>query len=115
MVYSKMLLTFENITRNHGFSINSINGKYFEIMSDCKNEYHTDQLPVIPAGSILVADFAGDFGVYGMTQVGEKLHKIKIEINELDHVNWGIFDARNDEYIEVPEDPKATSYSDSDY
>lgn len=90
----KMIQTLKNISKTVDGG-HAINGFTFKIMHECKNDYHTDQLPTIPAGTIMEGDFAGDFGAYGIVEVDGALHKVKIDITELHKIDWGEFDARN--------------------
>lgn len=89
-----MLDTLANITAKDNDGRFVISDERFEVMEDCKNEFHKEMLAVIPAGSIIVADFAGDFGMYGVTEVDGVLHKVKVDITELHKVYFGEFDAR---------------------
>lgn len=90
-----MIKTFEAITAyDRANNTHPIKGFRFSLLEDCRNDYHHDQLPVIPAGTKLVADFAGDFGIYGMVEVEGVLHKVKIGLHELHKINFGPFDAR---------------------
>lgn len=93
-----MLQTFKNITRidrTDGGADHVIRGFEFILKDDCSNDYHKDQLPIVPAGTRIVAEFAGDFGIYAMCEVDGVLHKIKIELHELHKIDFGSFDARN--------------------
>lgn len=92
-----MLETLKNITErsNDERRASVIDGVSFVLKENCANDFHKDQLPEIPAGSTIVGDFAGDFGMYGVTEVDGVLHRIKIELRELHKVDFGRFDARN--------------------
>ncbi|RYF47150.1 MAG: hypothetical protein EOO38_12715 [Cytophagaceae bacterium] len=74
-----------------GQSHSFVNGFTIQVKSDTPNDYQSDELSVIPAGNDIVLDFGGDFGVYGMTQVGEVLHKIKIKVSDLHRLDWTPF------------------------
>lgn len=88
-----MMQTYRNITaRVDKESV--IKGKEFVVLRDCVNDYHKEQLAVIPAGSVIVADFAGDFGMYGMVEVDGVIHRIKVILTELQNIDYGEFDAR---------------------
>lgn len=91
-----MMETYKNITKRGDNGESVIHDLDFLIMEDCQNDYYKEQLPIIPAGTQFIADFAGDFGCYGMVEVGGKIHKVKLILSELDHVNWGKFDSRTE-------------------
>jgi hypothetical protein len=48
-----------------------------------ENDFKKDELPIIPAGTQLVLDFAGDFGCYAIADVSGILHKVKIELKDI--------------------------------
>lgn len=89
-----MMQTYKNITKRVG-NESEIKGCSFKVMIDCENDYYKELLPTIPAGTELIADFAGDFGIYGMAEVKGALHKVKIKLHELHHIDFAEFDARN--------------------
>ncbi len=89
-----MMTTFKNITERDD-SESVIKGKSFTLMQDCENDYYKERLPTIPAGTTIVADFAGDFGMYGIAEVDGVLHKIKIDLHDLHKIDFGEFDARS--------------------
>lgn len=90
-----MMETYRNIARREGVSNKSvIEGEVFVLLEEAENDYHKDRLPVIPAGTAIVADFAGDFGMYGMAEVDGVLNKIKLKLEDLHKVDFGKFDAR---------------------
>ena len=84
-----MMQTYKNITKEH----RAIEGHKFTVTEPIKNDYG-DNTSTIPVGSIIYADFAGDFGLYGMTEVEGQLFKVKIPLEELHKINFGLFDAR---------------------
>lgn len=88
-----MLQTLKNISKVEDCR-HVIEGYTFKIMEECANEYRSDELSVIPAGTMMDANFMGVFGVYGMVEIKGVLHKIKIDITELHKINWGVFDER---------------------
>lgn len=95
---SLMMLTYRNITgvvRDGDRTTHKIAGEVFTLKEECENDYHRDQLPRIPAGTDLLADFACDSGMYAMCEVDGALHKVKIKLHELHKVDFGRFDARN--------------------
>ena len=98
-----MMQTYKNITKRDENKKFAIEGHEFTLMRDCKNDYHTERLPTIPAGTKIVADFAGDFGMYGMVEVNGAIHKVKVLIEELSNINFGAFDARNDHFEDLNE------------
>ena len=103
MTTNLMLKTYETISavdRSEGGARHVIKGFRFTLKEDCANDYHTDQLAVIPAGTEIIADFAGDFGIYAMCEVDGAIHKIKIKLHELHKIDFGPFDARNPAGIE---------------
>ena len=90
-----MIETYRNIVRRVGADNQSvIEGEVFVLLEDAENDYNKDRLAVIPAGTSIIADFAGDFGMYGMAEVDGMLNKIKLRIEELHKVDFGTFDAR---------------------
>jgi len=98
MTESLMLKTYQNISRVNRFggrTEHAIKGEIFTLKEDCANDYHKDRLPVVPAGTEVIADFAGDFGMYALCEVDGAIHKIKIELHDLHKVDFGPFDARN--------------------
>ena len=95
-----MMETYSAITQRDGNS-SVIKGEIFTLLKDCANDYYAEILPVIPAGTEIVAEFAGDFGMYGVAEVGGALHKVKIKLHELHHVDFGRFDAREKEKKEA--------------
>lgn len=88
-----MTRTYRNITSRNG-NESAIKGKVFMLREECANDYYKDRLPKIPAGTTIVADFAGDFGMYGMAEIDGALHKVKVDLHELHKINFGEFDAR---------------------
>lgn len=89
-----MMDTYKAITRRSG-NQSIIKNMDFVLMEDCKNTYYPDQIETVPAGTSITADFAGDFGIYGMVEVEGVIYKVKIELHELQKINFGTFDARN--------------------
>jgi hypothetical protein len=61
-------------------------------LSPIPNDYSQDKLPIIPAGSELVLDFGGDFGVYAMAEVQGVIHRVKIEVYHLHLIDWTPFE-----------------------
>jgi hypothetical protein len=53
------------------------------------NDYHTEQLPMIPANTEIKLDFGGDFGFYGVADINGVLHKVRVEIHHLHNVDFG--------------------------
>ena len=90
-----MLKTLERISERDEDRGHAIRDMTFTLMAECKNTYYTEKLPTIPAGVDIVADFAGDFGMYGVVEVDGALHKVKIELEELHKVDFKHLDARN--------------------
>lgn len=88
-----MMKTFRNITRRAG-NESAIKGAEFTVRNECRNDYYHERLPAIRAGTVIVADFAGDFGMYGMAEIDGELHKIKVDLHELHKIDFGSFDAR---------------------
>lgn len=93
-----MIATYNNIIRRNSDNSGSvIKDASFTVMEDCTNSYDAVRLPTIPAGTVLIADFAGDFGMYAMAEVKGVLHKVKIELHDLHKIDFGSFDARSKE------------------
>lgn len=88
-----MIKTLKNISLTAGG--NPIEGQEFTVVSEVANNYGTSDLPTIQAGKTILADFAGDFGMYGIVEVDGRLHKVKIDIKDLHLVCFGKFDARS--------------------
>ena len=65
-----------------------IEDKRTHLLEAASNDYHKDRLPMIPAGTELKLDFAGDFGCYAMADIQGTLHKVKIELNDLMKIDW---------------------------
>lgn len=95
-----MMQTYKNILtyneNSHETRDAVIHGKDFRVLEQCRNDYRTDQLEFIPAGTVINADFAGDFGVYATAEIRGVIHKVKIDTHELHKIHWGEFDARKD-------------------
>lgn len=88
-----MMETYTNITKRVG-NKPVIKGHSFIVMEECENDYHKDLLPKVPAGTVIVADFAGAFGMYGIAEVDGVIHKVKIHLHELHRIDFVGFDAR---------------------
>lgn len=89
-----MLNTLSLITRRKPSGGDApINGCCFKVIEDCESDYGSKM--TIPAGSVVVADFAGDFGMYGVTEIDGVLHKVKVPLEELHKIHFGEFEARN--------------------
>lgn len=85
-----MIQTFKNITAK-----DAIRGEEFTVKEACQNDYNKEILPVIPADTKIIADFAGDFGMYATAEVDGVMHKLKFHLHELHKIDFGSFDARN--------------------
>jgi hypothetical protein len=96
-----MAQTYRNITQHDGGGKWDIHGSIFVTTQECKNDYYPERLPSIPAGTAIVADFAGDFGMYGMVEVDGVLHKVKVDLHELHKIDFGPFDARNNGVAQI--------------
>lgn len=57
-------------------------------VEEIHNDYHTDQLPIIPINTVMMLDFGGDFGIYAMADIGGVLHRIQVPLNEIGHIDW---------------------------
>lgn len=91
-----MIETYKNITTRDEITRKSpIEGLSFKCSYDVESEYNGAM--TVPSGTTIVADFAGDFGVYGMCEIDGVLRKVKIGLEDLHKINWGEFDARNGE------------------
>lgn len=89
-----MIDTYKNITTRDGAE-SPIKGVAFTTKADCENDYYKERLAVIPAGTTIIADFAGDFGMYGLAEIDGVLHKVKVQLHDLHNIDFGGFDARN--------------------
>lgn len=65
-----------------------IDGKRTKTLSPTPNDYYTDKLPIIPAGTDIQLNFGGDFGIYGIADIQGVLHKIKVELHDLHFIDW---------------------------
>ncbi len=90
-----MMQTYNAITQRDGNN-SVIKGEVFIVLKDCENDYYKELLPRIPAGTEIVAEFAGDFGMYGMAEISGVIHKVKIKLHELHQIDFGRFDARKE-------------------
>lgn len=90
-----MMQTYKNITKRDYENRSPIEGELFTTKEDIRNDYHTEELSVIPAGTLIEGDFAGDFGMYGMAEIGGVIHRIKVPVTELHKIDFGRLDARN--------------------
>lgn len=89
-----MMQTFRNITQRSPNGTADIENEEFTLINDCENDYYKEQIAIIPAGTKIVADFAGDFGMYAMAEVDGVIYRIKINVHELHNIDFGRFDAR---------------------
>jgi hypothetical protein len=62
-------------------------GAYATLTGDCQNDYNKDQLAVVPEGTVIKIDFAGDFGCYALADVGGVVHKVKIMLTDLHKIS----------------------------
>ena len=83
---------FEKITARipdgYDSTKSAIEGKRTRLLEAVANYCCTDYLPMIPAGTELKLDFAGDFGCYALANVQGTLHKVKIGLNDLMKIDW---------------------------
>jgi len=87
----KMLKTYEMITQRDTVTGEPlIKGHYFPVVDYCYNDFGGD-LSTIPAGSLVMVNFVGDFGMYGMTEVAGVLHKVKVPLNQLHKIDFSGF------------------------
>ena len=91
-----MMQTYKNITYRDGEGKSAISGFEFLLKEECENDYYKEELPSIPAGTTIVADFAGDFGMYGIAEVNGVIHKVKVPLRDLHKINFGPFEGRQD-------------------
>lgn len=91
-----MMQTYKNIVRRTDDERRKavIEGFEFIVKEECANDFRKEQLPAIPAGTVIVADFAGDFGMYGMAEVEGVIHRVKVELTDLHKIDFGPFEAR---------------------
>ena len=66
-----------------------LNDRPASMAEEAPNDYHKEVLPTIPAGTPLICDFAGDFGMYALADVDGVLHKVKITIDHFHKVDFG--------------------------
>lgn len=66
-----------------------IKGKYFTIKEECDNNYNRERMSVLPSGTVIQADFGGDFGLYAIADINGILRKVKIELHELHKIDFG--------------------------
>ena len=53
------------------------------LSGDAKNCYYTNLLKVIPAGTTLRLEYAGDFGCYAIADISGVLHNVRVGIDDL--------------------------------
>jgi len=104
MTKMTMMQTYKTIAGRDDNGKSPIEGKEFRVLEDCKNDFRSEVLAVIPAGTMIVADFAGNFGMYAMGEIAGVLHRLKFNVEELHKIDFGAFDARN---ISTPTDVAA--------
>ena len=63
-------------------------GKAARLSADAANTYISEQLAIIPAGTVLKLDFASDFGCYAVADVSGILHRVKLEITDLHKIEF---------------------------
>jgi len=85
-----MFQTYLNVTESR-----AIEGLHITVLEDVGNDYHTDQLPIIPKGTVIVGENAGDYGFYGMCCVNGAMHKVKVKLHEMHKCFYGEKDARS--------------------
>ena len=68
----------------------AIKGKFFKLKDSVKNDYKSDDLPIIPKGTVIQADFGGDFGLYALADIKGVLHKVKIDLIDLHKIDFGV-------------------------
>lgn len=83
-----MMSTYNNITRDS----DAIRGREFVVRDECMSNYAGES--ILPSGTVIVADFAGDFGMYGLCEINGVLKKVKIPLEELHNIDFGDLDAR---------------------
>lgn len=57
-------------------------------LEEIHNDYCKDELPIIPINTVMQLDFGGDFGIYALADINGTLHKVKIPLNEISHIDW---------------------------
>ncbi len=80
----------------------NLKDKMILVREDVKNDMHKDRLPTIPAGSEIIMDFGGDFGMYGVTTVNGEIHKIKVELHEMHKLDWRPYAEQIENFVQEP-------------
>jgi hypothetical protein len=93
MKMSKAFRVLEFITArdsgNHEYAGESrCKDKFVTTLEKVENDYYSDKLPFIPAGTVIQLDFGGDFGFYGVADINGVLHKIKVHIHDLHKIDF---------------------------
>ena len=85
---SFMLKLFDYLTKPYNGAECGIKNVTLTTLQCVNNHYDTEELPCIPAGTTIVCDFGGDFGLYAVADIQGVLHKVKIKLNELHLIDW---------------------------
>ena len=67
-----------------------VHGKHFILKSEAANDYDKEELPVIPANTTIIVDFGGDFGLYGIAEINGHLKRIKLKLEDVTKLDFGI-------------------------
>lgn len=65
-----------------------IEGKRTRLKETVSNDYLKDDLLIIPAGTELKLQYAGDFGCYAIAEVEKTLYKVKIQLKDIMKIDW---------------------------
>lgn len=82
---------FEALTTNRGVK-GSLENQKGVLLVSCDNDYHKENLPIIPAGTEIKIDFGGDFGLYAVAFINGSIHKIIIKIEQVHHIHFESID-----------------------
>lgn len=66
----------------------SIEGWTGFLTCNLPNDYFKEKLPTIPDGTEITVDFGGDFGAYAIAFIAGSIHKIKLDLSDLNTIYW---------------------------
>lgn len=82
---AKLLMTALMANRGDKSSIENWTGF---LTCNLPNEYLKEELLTVPKGTEIVVDFGGDFGLYAFAYVNGAIHRIKLNLSNVNMVYW---------------------------